>query len=93
MWDPCTIDLTQRFDLTFTVFFGWNSYCCGADGMAFVMQTSGNGVVGLDSGEHGYDNNNVGVNSLAVVMDTYTNPGLCTAILPTKAWVSKTLIR
>ncbi|HTB21256.1 MAG TPA: hypothetical protein VK914_00970 [bacterium] len=75
MWDPCTINLAEAFNLTFTINFGGNVYGCGADGMAFVLQNNGLGVVGAPSAEHGYDSGSVNGNSLAVVMDTWTNSG------------------
>src|ERR1700733_13901216 len=56
MWDPCTINVNDGFNLTWTVFLGQQNYTCGGDGMAFVLQGDGTGVVGQDSGEHGYDN-------------------------------------
>ncbi|HTA17583.1 MAG TPA: hypothetical protein VK786_07545, partial [bacterium] len=75
MWDPCTINMTQSFNMTFTINFGGNVYGCGADGMAFVMQTQGTGVVGAASAEHGYDSGGINGASLAVIMDTWTNTG------------------
>jgi Bacterial lectin len=75
MWDPCTINLNDSFNLTFTVNLGGNEFGCGADGMAFVLQTTGTGAIGADSGEHGYDAGSIGPDSLAVILDTYQNVG------------------
>ncbi|HXB98685.1 MAG TPA: sugar-binding protein, partial [bacterium] len=72
MWNACTLNLTQNFDITWDLNFGGNAYGCGADGMAFALQKNGTGALGADSGEHGYDNG--GINSgIAVYMDTWTN--------------------
>ncbi|HTB21257.1 MAG TPA: hypothetical protein VK914_00975, partial [bacterium] len=75
MWDPCAINVNEAFNLSWTVNLGGNEMPCGADGMAFVLQTGGTGVIGLASGEHGYDNGSIPTTSLAVVLDTYTNAG------------------
>lgn len=75
MWNPCEINITQPFDLTWMVYFGTNQQPCGADGMAFVLQSNGTtGIIGANSGEHGYSSGNI-TNSLAVILDTFTNPG------------------
>ena len=75
MWNPCAINITQPFDLIWTVNFGTNPQPCGSDGMAFVLQPDGTtGIIGADNGEHGYSNGNI-TNSLAVILDTYTNAG------------------
>jgi hypothetical protein len=76
MWNPCAINIAQPFDLTWMVNFGTNQQQCGADGMAFVLQTNGTtGIIGNNSGEHGYSNGSI-TNSLAVILDTYTNTGV-----------------
>jgi len=76
MWNPCAINVTQPFDLTWMVNFGTNQQQCGADGMAFVLQSNGTtGIMGADSGEHGYSNGNI-TSSLAVILDTFTNSGI-----------------
>src|SRR5262245_26764095 len=72
MWNPCQISMNSNFDMTFVMNFGADN--CGADGMAFVLQTNGTGALGADSGEHGYSNGGIG-NSVAITFDTYINPG------------------
>jgi len=75
MWNPCAINITQPFDLIWTINFGTNPQPCGSDGMAFVLQPDGTtGIIGADNGEHGYSNGNI-TNSLAVILDTFTNAG------------------
>jgi len=75
MWNPCAINITQPFDLVWTINFGTNPQPCGSDGMAFVLQPDGTtGIIGADNGEHGYSNGNI-TNSLAVILDTFTNAG------------------
>ena len=69
MWNPCPLDINNNFNLCFRMNFGHRA--CGADGMAFVLQTGGTGQLGQDSGEHGYSG--IG-NSLAIAFDTYQNP-------------------
>ena len=69
MWDPCTINITQDFDLNFMMNFGGRT--CGADGIAFVLQALGTGVIGGNSGDHGYDSS--GTNSMAIAFDTFSN--------------------
>jgi hypothetical protein len=69
MWNPCALDLTQNFDLSFGVNFGVNT--CSGDGVAFVLQNQGTSALGADASDHGY----TGIsNSVAVAFDTYTNP-------------------
>ena len=71
MWNPCTFNIaTTNFDMCFDMNFGRNQ--CGADGMTFTLQSNGTGSLGADSGEHGYSG--IG-NSLAIALDTYSNPG------------------
>jgi uncharacterized repeat protein (TIGR01451 family) len=73
MWNPCSISLGSAFDLVFAVNFGSDQ--CGGDGLAFVLQTQGTGVLGLNSGEHGYSNGSINSNSLALIFDTYQDSG------------------
>jgi len=71
MWNPCAFDMnTTDFSVCADMNFG-DTYC-GADGMTFTMQSVGTGALGANSGEHGYSG--IG-NSLAIALDTYSNPG------------------
>ncbi|MEI6823283.1 MAG: PKD domain-containing protein [Bacteroidota bacterium] len=76
IWNIYTIDLTQSFDITLTLNFGYRSVHtwdggtnCGGDGMSFVLQPVSTGVFGLGSGVgfHGI------TPSLGVIMDTFTD--------------------
>ena len=69
-WYNNPIDLSQDFDIVFNAFFGANAG--GADGMAFVLKTTPNAVIGNVGGGLGYQNL-PGQPSLAVEFDTYTN--------------------
>ena len=71
-FNPCTIDVANNFDLTFSVYFGQNEQPCGGDGLAFILQNCASSALGLDSGEHGYTG--ICGNSLAIDFDTYQNP-------------------
>ncbi|HXB96437.1 MAG TPA: hypothetical protein VNZ54_00200, partial [bacterium] len=71
MFNPCTINLTSGFDLTFSVYFGENTENCGGDGLAFILQNCGTTALGADSGEHAYTG--MCGNSLAIDFDTYQN--------------------
>lgn len=68
VWNIHTIDLTQPIDITLILNFG-NQDANGADGMSFILQSSGTGVSSDGSG--------VGfagiIPSFGVVMDTYQN--------------------
>src|SRR5258706_11394368 len=50
MWNPCSIDLSSDFDMSFAMNFG-GSYC-GGDGIHFVLQNTGTNALGVDSGDH-----------------------------------------
>ena len=69
MWNPCTISLLSDFTMHFDMFFGAST--CGADGLAFVLQTGGTGTnPGANAAAHG----TAGIpNSLSVGFDTYSN--------------------
>ena len=67
MWDPCTIDVTQNFDLTFSINLGADA--CGADGITFMLQNSGPTQAGGNAGEEGGSI----PNSLGVHFDTFSN--------------------
>ena len=78
-WDPNTVDLTQNFSFTFSMYFGTNT--SGADGMAFVLQSAGTTAIGNDGGNLGYGglatfDEAAGVSitpSVAVEFDTFQN--------------------
>ena len=66
MWDPCKIDITQPFDISFMMNFGDTT--CGADGMSFVLQNDSGTVTGGNAGEHGFGSI---TNGLAVGFDIF----------------------
>ena len=67
-FNPCPLDITQDFDLSFGMNFGVNA--CGADGMSFVLKPTAGGQAGSDPGRHAFD----GIaNALAVGFDTWAN--------------------
>ncbi len=71
VWFSPTIDLTKRFDISFTMNFG-DVDANGADGMAFVLQNTKKDTLAIGStgGSFAY----VGLDSsLAVEFDTYQN--------------------
>ncbi|MHA3788891.1 L-type lectin-domain containing protein, partial [Flavobacterium hauense] len=68
-WYNNPIDLSQDFDIVYSAFFGANAG--GADGMAFVLKSTPNAVIGTVGGGLGYQN--ILGASLAVEFDTYTN--------------------
>ncbi|MDV6169931.1 L-type lectin-domain containing protein, partial [Flavobacterium sp. DG1-102-2] len=68
-WYSNPIDLSQDFDIVFNAFFGANAG--GADGMAFVLKSTSNAVIGNTGGGLGYEN--LTGQTLAVEFDTYTN--------------------
>ncbi|KAF2519429.1 T9SS type B sorting domain-containing protein [Flavobacterium salilacus subsp. salilacus] len=71
-WYDNPIDLNQDFDIVFNGFFG--SSDSGADGMAFVLKTTANPVIGLPGEGLGYQQLPE-TPSLAVEFDTYQNSG------------------
>lgn len=71
-WYDNPIDLNQDFDIVFNGFFG--SSDSGADGMAFVLKTTPNPVIGLPGEGLGYQALPE-TPSLAVEFDTYQNSG------------------
>jgi len=73
MWEPCVINVTENFDLVWTLYPGDVDYNCGGDGMAFVLQGLGASILGNVSGEHGYGA--TFTDGLAVFLDTYQNSG------------------
>jgi hypothetical protein len=70
-FNPCTINITSNFDLTFAVYFGQNEENCGGDGLAFILQGCGANALGSGSAEHAYTG--ICGNSLAIDFDTYQN--------------------
>ncbi|MFM9986877.1 MAG: lectin-like domain-containing protein [Flavobacteriales bacterium] len=69
IWSDSEIDLNINFTLQFVLNFG--NADIGADGMAFVLQRSGNGALGNNGGGLGY----MGISpSLEVEFDTFENP-------------------
>jgi gliding motility-associated-like protein len=68
VWATSTIDLTQSFDLNFTMSFGSNDG--GADGNCFILQPTGTNVLGIGGGGMGFEGIPVG---FAVEFDSYTN--------------------
>jgi gliding motility-associated-like protein len=68
VWATSTIDLTQSFDLNFTMSFGANDG--GADGNCFILQPAGTNVLGIGGGGMGFEGIPVG---FAVEFDSYTN--------------------
>jgi gliding motility-associated-like protein len=68
VWATSTIDLTQSFDLNFTMSFGANDG--GADGNCFILQPTGTNVLGIGGGGMGFEGIPVG---FAVEFDSYTN--------------------
>lgn len=69
-WYDNPIDLNSDFDIVFNAYFGANSN--GADGMAFVLKTTPDAVIGIIGGGLGY-RDLPGQPSLAVEFDTYKN--------------------
>ena len=68
VWSTSTINLTQSFDLNFTMSFGSND--AGADGNCFILQPAGTGILGNDGGGMGFEGLPIG---FAVEFDSYTN--------------------
>lgn len=70
VWFSEKIDLKQPFDFEFYLNFG-NLDFEGADGIAFIMQTTGNNELGSDGGSLGYS----GISpSFGVEFDDFENP-------------------
>lgn len=68
VWSISTINLSQSFDLNFTMSFGANDG--GADGNCFILQQAGTNVLGIGGGGLGFE----GLpNSFAVEFDSYQN--------------------
>ena len=53
VWSTSTINLTQSFDLNFTMSFGANDG--GADGNCFILQPAGTNVLGIGGGGMGFE--------------------------------------
>jgi gliding motility-associated-like protein len=68
-WYNNPIDLSQDFDIVFNAFFGANPN--GADGIAFVLKSTSNAVIGNLGEGLGYQN--ITGNSMAIEFDTFTN--------------------
>ncbi len=68
VWSSSTIDLTQSFDLNFTMSFGASDG--GADGNCFILQPAGTNVLGIGGGGLGFEGLPVG---FAVEFDSYQN--------------------
>ncbi|WP_417370011.1 lectin-like domain-containing protein [Flavobacterium beibuense] len=71
-WYDNPIDLTNDFDIVFNAYFGSNYF--GADGMAFILKTTPDALIGNLGGGLGY-RNFPEENTLAVEFDTYSNSG------------------
>ncbi len=70
VWSPDFIDLTKTFDFTFQINLGFSDG--GADGMAFVLRSTGT-TTGIGGGLLGYG----GItNSIAIEVDTWNNGGV-----------------
>lgn len=69
VWYADPIDLTQPFDLQFTMNFGTND-ANGADGMVFVLQTAGTDAIGESGGGIGFNGFDP---SFGVEFDTWQN--------------------
>ncbi len=68
VWATSTINLTQSFDLNFTMSFGANDG--GADGNCFILQPAGTNVLGIGGGGMGFEGLPTG---FAVEFDSYQN--------------------
>lgn len=69
-WQNSQISLNNSFDYSFKIYLGNNT--AGADGIAFVLQNTGNTAIGNGNAELGY----VGVApSVGITIDTYQNAG------------------
>ncbi len=68
VWSTATLDLTQSFDLNFTMSFGASDG--GADGNCFILQPAGTNVLGIGGGGLGFEGLPVG---FAVEFDSYQN--------------------
>lgn len=69
VWYANPLDLTQPFDLQFTMNFGTND-ANGADGMVFVLQTAGTNAIGESGGGIGFNGFDP---SFGVEFDTWQN--------------------
>lgn len=69
VWYAEPLDLTQPFDLQFTMNFGTND-ANGADGMVFVLQTAGTDAIGESGGGIGFNGFDP---SFGVEFDTWQN--------------------
>ncbi len=69
-WSNTQIDLNASFDLQFTMNLGVND-STGADGVVFVLQRLGSGVIGASGGGMGYSSFGT---SLGIEFDTFQNP-------------------
>lgn len=81
VWANTTINLTQNFVMEANLYFGDNN--AGADGIVFVMQTSGTNIIGRTGGNIGYGNQPISGNdptnavritpSVAIELDVFNN--------------------
>lgn len=71
VWHADQIDLTQPFNILFTMNFGFLD-SNGADGMCFVLQDIGTNAIGENGGGMGYQSFGT---SLGIEFDTYRNSG------------------
>lgn len=69
VWYSYKMDLAYNFDMSFQVYLGTKDYE-GADGIAFVLQALGTGVLGSGGGGIGYEGLTP---SIAVEYDTWQN--------------------
>lgn len=67
IWSPDFIDLTNPFDFTFQINLGFSDG--GADGMAFILRSTGL-TTGIGGGELGYGGI---LNSIGIEVDTWNN--------------------
>lgn len=68
VWANTPLNLNAPFDLKGQIFLGCSD--AGADGLAFVLQTGGTGIIGVGGGSVGYGGI---LNSVAVEFDTWAN--------------------
>lgn len=70
VWNSSMINLSNSFTVNTRLWFGSGLYPGQADGIAFVLQRTGNNIVGLDGGGIGYG----GITpSFVIEFDTYQN--------------------
>ena len=71
LWNKNKLDISKNFAISAKMYFGTKD-TNGANGMAFVLQSTGTNAYGSYSDNLGYVSGNIN-NSFAVEFDTYTN--------------------